>query len=198
MGKMTATIGAMRPPGTRTAPAQVGSRRAPHSPASRPPTPRDLPPDPLTPAPIPTPNLPTTHPCIPTCPCIPSPTCPCDPADLLLCPQSTSATPPRSSCAAVGAVWPRRCSAMARMTAVTALMSAAATSMSVSAINSAAAARTVRTSRLASRCAPPRVGASTPPNRRSSFLHSVPSICSTRAYQCLLCPAMLWALGPHQ
>lgn len=67
--------------------------------------------------------------------------------------QSTSATPPRSSCAAAGGAWLRHCFATARTTAATAQTSGAATSMSVSATSSVAAARTARTSRLASRYA---------------------------------------------
>lgn len=74
-------------------------------------------------------------------------------------PQSTSATPPHSSCAAAGAAWPRLCFATGRTTAAMARTSAAATSTSASAASSAAAARTARTSRSASRCAVPRVGA---------------------------------------
>lgn len=62
-------------------------------------------------------------------------------------PQSTSATPHRSSCAAVGAAWPRHCSAMVRMTVGMAQMNAGVMSTSASAASSAAAVRTVRTSR---------------------------------------------------
>ena len=111
--------------------------------------------------------------------------------------QSTSATPPRSSCAAAGAVWPRRCSATAKMTVVTARMSVAATSTSVSAASSVAAARTARTSRLASRCAPPRSGSfHSPKAGGSSFLHPLSVhwfVHSTRAHSAPTLPGS--ALG---